>query len=811
MNRLKTRTILCLSVMTCILLVVPSWSTPGQNQSSAYLQYRDKLDKLKTLAEAKMKIVRDQANQKFLGLGKELDTLSPEQMGAWLRDHRSEETRAAQIWNESATLRNTIYKEYCAERERLENVYRAGGLGKVGYVFIGDVEYNWERRKLEAWHAGLQNLITLGWLTGNQVSKLDDFEPLIRQKEQILGQKFETIITVYLARGEDLTKALEGSKMAGYIWISHGGKDKRDLYDDNGDPVNADTLRPLVEAARNRYIMKALPPHLAKLYEETQSSDQDVKEAAGEQILALKGEDLELWDYVRSEALKVNLGLSYVEHFACLSGADGAQRFANTLMGEDGVFIGYEGVVDYTGKSGRVTFKGLTSAPTKFKSQNTPDPDPRQTVRNKRAKTVTTEGNKDEDKKGDDKKKEPTQPSSPTNPGAARFSGTVPDNWEGGNTPQGFVLKRKLAKIKGPCGKDSSVTASISATFAQTAKLKDAAEALAIANTRFKAGRQGDTPNDMAVGLKMVGGHEGVGGFSMGDYKGAIADFALWMRRGSWGAGFTGSYFGSNGIGDVVKQGGVISFSYHVSGGGCWDNSDHPYLIAQGIAAQEEARAILASLQLDDKGLIVSKPYDGPKYDGSDLPRVVLVPSKIEKLKPGDVVKIEAVVENAKPEDSPFSYNWGGTFDGTPETSKKSNTVRIKPTKPGKYSVSVSVDGARFGLGSASVDYIVVDYRVKIERDQPVNTPLVVGSKTGFKATLSVDGASPAGTFIYRWEPSTELNWSTLDSQQPRSTAIFTKSGTTKVWVVVLEKRGEVLSTVAESDQLALDVVNPAL
>jgi tetratricopeptide (TPR) repeat protein len=401
-----------------------------------------------------------------------------------------------------------------------------------------------------------------------------------------------------------------------------------------------------------------------------------------------------------------------------------------------------------------------------------------------------------------------------TSPGstAGTFSASLTSNWEGGNTPRGFVLRRSPAKIKGPCGWDSSVAASIEARFSQAAKPKDAAEASALADSRFTSRRQGDTQNDPAVGLFMAGGLEGVSGFAMGAYQGAIADFALWMRRGSWGAGYTGSYFGANGVGEVVKQGGgVISFSYHVSGGGCWDNSDRAFLVSQGAAAQAEARAILASLRLDDKGLLTSRPYDGPKYDGSDLAKVRLVPSTLDRLKVGETVTLEAVVENAKPEDSPFTYNWGGTFDSTPDAAKKSNTVRVTPTKPGTYTTSVSVDGGRFGLGSASVSYSVADYRVTIERVETPNQPLVIGSSSGFKATLTVDGASAAANVIYRWEPSTELEWSPAESAQAQAKAVFTRPGPTRVWVVVLEQNGEVLTTVAESNQIDIDVVAPTL
>ncbi|MCI0487348.1 MAG: tetratricopeptide repeat protein [Blastocatellia bacterium] len=396
-------------------------------------------------------------------------------------------------------------------------------------------------------------------------------------------------------------------------------------------------------------------------------------------------------------------------------------------------------------------------------------------------------------------------------PGDVKFSGSVPDNWEGGNTPDGFVLKRKPAKIKGPCGWDSSVGATLTAKYVGISQEpRDDAQAMTRADARFKARRQGDTPNDPAVGLFMVGGREGVSAFSMGDYQGAIAEFAIWMRRGSGGfSGYTGSYFGANGAGDVVKQGGVISFSYHVNGGGCWDNSDRAYLVTQGIAAQEEAHAILASLRPDDEGLLSSKPYEGPKYDGSDLPKVVLAPSSLQKLKVGEPVKIEAIVENAKPEDSPFTYNWSGTFDGTTETAKRQSSVHLKPTKPGKYSVSVGVDGSRFAMGWATLEYEVSDYKLTITRVPEANTPVTVGVNTAFRATLTIDGRPASGDFLYRWEPSTEARFKTNESVSAETSVAFVKTGRAKVWAVALAREGEALTTLAESNQIEIEIVNP--
>jgi len=400
--------------------------------------------------------------------------------------------------------------------------------------------------------------------------------------------------------------------------------------------------------------------------------------------------------------------------------------------------------------------------------------------------------------------------------GKWKFSGVSPGNWTVGYNKKGLVMERKPAKNKFPCG-ESSVTAELWAEFPAAVSGKDdpksAADCLAAAEKSFKSRRQGNTPNDMAVGLFLAGGVEGANSFSLGDFQGAMADFALWMRRGSgspW-SGYTGSYFGANGSGCAVKENMLIRFGYRVWGNGCWDNSDRAYLITQGVAAQAEARAILASLRVGPDGEIKQEPYKGPNYDGSDLPKVTLSPPKLEKLRLGDTVKVTAEVHNDKPEDSPFTYNWGGTFDGKPEDAKKKAAITIKPQKPGKYDLSVSVDGQRFNMGSASLQYEVADYKVKIERVPADMKPVPVGVKTGFKAILTMDGKPASGTFIYRWQPHPEVIFDKLDSNAPNVNASFPKPGKVKVWVQVLENRDGREATVAESAQLEIEVIKPQL
>ncbi|MEI7436481.1 MAG: hypothetical protein WCL16_06705 [bacterium] len=202
------------------------------------------------------------------------------------------------------------------------------------------------------------------------------------------------------------------------------------------------------------------------------------------------------------------------------------------------------------------------------------------------------------------------------------FSGESPANWVVSYIEKGIVMKRNPAT-----NKVASVNADLSANYPAVAAGKDdpktSGDCLAEAEKAFKSRRPGKTPNDMASGIEMAGGVEGAKSFQIGDFQGAMVDYAIWMKHGSGSpdSGYRGSYFGSSGDGSSVKENLLIRFGYNVSGAGCWDNSDRAYLISQGEAAQKEARAILASLRVvpGTNGAIEKAPYLGPKYDGSDL------------------------------------------------------------------------------------------------------------------------------------------------------------------------------------------------
>jgi tetratricopeptide (TPR) repeat protein len=400
----------------------------------------------------------------------------------------------------------------------------------------------------------------------------------------------------------------------------------------------------------------------------------------------------------------------------------------------------------------------------------------------------------------------PTPSASPT-PGdvtdisTLEFGGNVPGIWEGGKNPKGFSFKRQVAKTKAPgeCQWEGVVNAEV---FGQ------------IGNWRAPSEKELDERiADITASNKAWGKTTKVRDITISGFKGKLVESSVAWYYGSWSdAGYRGESISASANGWAYKNGQVVEVGYSISGGGCWTNVHRPFLMAHGTAAQAEANAVIDSLTLVAKNEFKTVPYNGPKLDGSDLPKVVLEPASLEKLKIGDTVRVTAKVENASAEDAPFKFAWSGEFEGkdTP-AAKSAPSVTVKPAKPGKYQLSVSVEGSRFPIGSASLEYEVSDYKVRLERVGAAAAKVPVGGNAEFKATLTVDGKPAAGKFVYRWEPMTEVEFAKQEGDTPQNTAKFKRPGKTKIWVNVLAEEGGKLTTVAESNQLEIDVVLPKL
>ncbi|MBN2553114.1 MAG: hypothetical protein JXB06_10105, partial [Spirochaetales bacterium] len=298
--------------------------------------------------------------------------------------------------------------------------------------------------------------------------------------------------------------------------------------------------------------------------------------------------------------------------------------------------------------------------------------------------------------------------------------------------------------------------------------------------------------------------------FSIGDYKGFILESTMRYLRGGWsGDGYRDSRVEAIGHALVTRDGRTFEITYGIGSIGCWNNSQRGFQESQSAAARAEAQSILAGIRLSEKPALVQVPYTGAKLDGSDLPVVRLRPEKIPVLKVGEMFTIEAVVENAKPENAPTTFEWTGTH-GNAE-NLRSAAATIMPTAPGKFSVAVSVGGQQHHIGSASLEYTVADYKVHVERVPGNAGPVPLGARAGFRALLTVNGKPAQGAFIYRWQPHPEAGFDKLDAAEPDVQAVFSEPGRIKVWVQVLEKREGREITVAESEQLDIDVVAPKL
>jgi hypothetical protein len=287
---------------------------------------------------------------------------------------------------------------------------------------------------------------------------------------------------------------------------------------------------------------------------------------------------------------------------------------------------------------------------------------------------------------------------------------------------------------------------------------------------------------------------------AIGPFKGFLLETRMRFARGGWShSGYRDSGTEALGHGWVASEGRTFEVSYGIGSGGCWDNSQRPFQESQTLAALREAQAILAGLRLVPEPGVTQIPYTGPKLDGSDLPVVRLDPPEVGRLNVGDMVIVRAVVENPSPDDRPVRFEWTGEHEGD------GGEVLIRATESGTFSLAVTVEGAQYALGSASLTYEVTSLQVRAERVPPSATgPVRAGAEVRLRAVLTADGQRTAGDFVYRWQPDPEVLFKEQDAITATVTARFSEPGRYLVWVQVLRREGEVLRTVIQSEQIEI-------
>jgi len=166
----------------------------------------------------------------------------------------------------------------------------------------------------------------------------------------------------------------------------------------------------------------------------------------------------------------------------------------------------------------------------------------------------------------------------------------------------------------------------------------------------------------------------------------------------------------------------------------------------------------------------------------------------------GDTVTLSAQATGGVP---PFTYSWTGPVTGA------AAQLAFTADKPGMQDFTVTVSDSKGATATASASVTIEAPTVTIQRT--TTGPVVLGLPYGFQAQLSAAGKPLPGAFVYRWEPHPAVTYSPHEGASTQTIAVFTRPGTTLVWVDVLRQEGPVLVTVAESEQIEIDVVSPEL
>jgi hypothetical protein len=218
----------------------------------------------------------------------------------------------------------------------------------------------------------------------------------------------------------------------------------------------------------------------------------------------------------------------------------------------------------------------------------------------------------------------------------------------------------------------------------------------------------------------------------------------------------------------------------------------HEAAIAEGKRAFEEMKAAIRGLKINS--------HEQATNVTSEL-AVVLEPEK-KNLNYGDVVKVLARISGGS---EPYRIAWSGNH----AKGKDPAEVLFSASQPGEHRLSVMVTDASNQTASADVVLTLDTYKVEIALQG--NAKVTLGDSRMFTATVKAGDTAFSRNFEYRWQPHPEVEFDPYAGPVNQTTAKFIKLGSVKVWISVLEDKDGKMTTVGESDQIELEVVEPGL
>jgi len=241
------------------------------------------------------------------------------------------------------------------------------------------------------------------------------------------------------------------------------------------------------------------------------------------------------------------------------------------------------------------------------------------------------------------------------------------------------------------------------------------------------------------------------------------------------------------------------------------DTPTHDYFFksARDVAAREEQewkrayaemQAIIPTLNISVPGQADTKAQAGAA--GTAAAGVLAVELKPQKnvARPGESLKIDSTPTGGKP---PYVYAWTGSLKSGAD---KPEAV-FNSEQTGEHKVALKLTDSEGKTASAETTLTVSSLTARIAMN-PSGRKVVLGDARGFQVEV-LDGKKKAeGAFDYLWQPHPEVTFNPFEGSAATSAA-FTRMGPVKVWAQVFQTTEGRKQTVAESDQLELEVVGP--
>lgn len=221
----------------------------------------------------------------------------------------------------------------------------------------------------------------------------------------------------------------------------------------------------------------------------------------------------------------------------------------------------------------------------------------------------------------------------------------------------------------------------------------------------------------------------------------------------------------------VLKNKSALSIKYQVVGTGkvyrynredpADRKNDLPVLKPESEQAVSEVKSILAGLKI------------GPNEETSKQKRSVKLSADKTSLLIGRTVSVSCRVDAGADAAEQLEYDWSGNHAG------KGAQVDFMSSKPGKFTLTVTVRGKLGVIGSDSIEFTVTDFQPVIEE---IPQSLLYGQTTDLRINLPEETNSK---YSIAWQSDPPLLFEHPSTTTGRNKVTFTRMGKVKIWAQI--------------------------